>query len=106
MDIKEAVNKLSQAGISFNVHLVDGWFELTPDEVVNYLGDPDTVAAKRHGVSVAHYRAWRDFESDPHCYALTKKNKPCKNIVRSGNDVHKFIPGVSEFCPVHQSIIR
>jgi hypothetical protein len=106
----EQVNKvltmLSEKGIEFNVNFLDGWFSLKPDEVIKYLQDPDKLAAAKYGVTVEHFRAWRDFEKDPHCYALTKKRQPCKNQVQRGFGVNQFIPGISEYCVVHQQHTR
>lgn len=102
MELIKTLNMLSEKCIQFDVHLVDGWFPLKPDEVIKYLQDPDSLAAKKHDVTAEHFRAWRDFEKDPHCYGMTRKNKPCKNTVWCGTNVHAFIPGVSEYCKVHQ----
>lgn len=92
---------LSQAGIEFTVHLIDSCYILTPEEVFNYLEDPNLLAARKHGVTLEHWLAWKDFVEDPHCYAITKKGKPCKGWVHFV-ELKDFIPGVSEYCHVHQ----
>jgi len=98
------LNMISEAGIEFTAHLVDGCFILTPDEVFNYLEDPNLFAARKHGVTLEHWLAWKDFIEDPHCYAITKKGKPCRGWI-CGVGLEDFIPGVSEYCRVHQGYV-
>lgn len=94
------LNMLSKAGVEFAVHLVDAYITITVDEVFQYLEDADLFAARKHGVTLEHWLAWKDFILDPRCYAITKKGKPCKGWVHF-TELKDFIPGVSEYCHVH-----
>lgn len=81
---------------------MDGYFTITADEVFQYLEDSDLFAARKHGVALEHWLAWKKFVEDPRCYAITKKGKPCKISPRYlGVHIKDFIPGVSEYCHVH-----
>lgn len=97
------VKMLSQAGIQFAVHLVDGYSDLTPDQLFDYLDDPNLFAARTHGVTLERWLTWKAFIQDPHCYALTKKGQPCKGWV-CPCDLTAFIPGLTEYCHLHQKV--
>jgi len=94
--------RLSEAGIQLAVSLVDGMYSLTPDEVIEYLKNPDLFAARKRGVTLDHWLGWKHFVENPRCYAITKKGKPCKILPTGSFNLKGFIPGVSEYCHVHQ----
>lgn len=100
-DMVKILNELDEAGIQFVVSLVDGYFNLTPGEVLQYLKEPDLIAAQAHGVSLDLWMAWKNFIFNPRCYAITRRGKPCQITPRSVR-LKEFIPGVSEYCSVHQ----
>jgi len=95
------LNTLSKAGIEFDVSLTDGFYTLTPGEVLEYLENPELLGARKHGVTLEHWLAWKNFVENPRCYAITRKGRPCKIDVYTV-DVKAFMPGVSEYCHVHQ----
>ena len=100
-DKAEFLEKLSESGVEFSVHLVDGFYSLKPKEVLAYLDAPDLFAAKKRGVTLEHWQAWRKFVEDPHCYAITRKGKPCRNKTRVVK-LEEFTIGLSEYCRTHQ----
>jgi hypothetical protein len=100
-DRAEFLEKLSKAGVEFSVPLVDGFYILKPKEVLEYLDAPDLFAAKRRGVTLEHWQAWKKFVENPHCYATTRKGKPCRNVTRLAG-LEEFTIGLSEYCHTHQ----
>ncbi|MBI4823614.1 MAG: hypothetical protein HY805_05230 [Nitrospirae bacterium] len=103
---KGILEELSGKGIMFTVHLVDGFFDLTTDQVLEYLKDPDMFGAKMHRVSLQRYKGWKNMmekyvDGDYRCPATTKRGTPCRGTVKSV-DLKDFVPGVSEYCIAHQ----
>jgi len=96
------IKQLQTAGIEYSVGLVDGNYYLTSEKLISYLADPDLYGAKAHNISKEQYVAWREFVSNPHCYATTKKGTPCKRPVNNSISASAFVPGISEYCTHHQ----
>jgi hypothetical protein len=96
------IKQLQTAGIEFSIGLVDGYYSLTAEKLVSFLTDPDLYGAKVHNINKEQYIAWREFVSNPHCYATTKKGTPCKSFVNNSISAGAFVPGVSEYCAHHQ----
>lgn len=57
----EFLNLLSKAGVHFSVSQIDGWFNISSEEVVEYLHNPDLYLANRAGVAVEDWQRWRDY---------------------------------------------
>ncbi len=92
---------LSNNDVSFTVHLLDGFYDINPKEVLEFLEDKELFAAKKHNVSKQKWLAWKKHVDTHQCSAKTHKGARCKN----GNNVrglYEFIEGVSEYCTLHQ----
>ena len=95
------LEKLSNKGVMFTVHLVDGFYDITPGEVIEYLKDQDLFAAKKRNVSKETWVSWKKHVETHQCSGRTLKGTRCRNgIWQKGLD--EFIEGVSEYCSHHQ----
>lgn len=85
-DLLEALTRLCDAGALITVSVgetaTSGWtVDLTAEEAVEYLSDPDSVGARLCGVSVEELREWREAGGYARCHAITCAGKRCRTVV-------------------------
>lgn len=96
------LEELNKAGIEFSVNLFDGYYNLSPKEVLEYIKAPELFEAKKHGVNLKNWKKWKEHYENPCCQALTKKRKPCKGYVNR-LELHDFISkNCNVYCGVHE----
>ncbi|XOF32548.1 MAG: hypothetical protein ACL93V_10990 [Candidatus Electrothrix sp. YB6] len=101
--IKE-LDELHKAGIQFSIHLFDGFYFLSPEEIIEYIKAPEIFESKKHGVSLSNWKKWKKHYENPCCHALTKKGKPCKGHVAQ-LQLHDFIlKNCQVFCGIHENV--
>lgn len=91
------IQKLVDAGIHLTVRLYDGWFNITAEEVIQYIKSPVEFSAKKHGVSVATWKKWVEHFENPQCCGKTKNGSRCKRPVRLVV-LKDFDPNISPYC--------
>lgn len=96
------LDKLNKVGIDFSVHLFDAYYILSPKEVLEYVGDPELVEAKKHSVDLVYWKKWKEHCENPCCHALTKKGKPCKGYVKKLSLQDFIKKGCNTYCGIHE----
>jgi len=96
------LEELNKAGIKFTVHLYDGFYDLSPERVFEYINNPELFEAKTHHVSLENWQKWKKHYENPCCQAITKKGHPCK-VFPGQLGLHEFISkNCNVFCSVHE----
>lgn len=104
---QRTVTDMSKAGIVFftNVRAPGGVRELmlSPDEVADFVKDPDFGAAKKFDLTKAEYQEWVERDGYIQCSASTLSGTRCKNIVSGGSfyDADAWKRTQGEYCAVH-----
>jgi len=102
---KRDLIELKKRGIKFAILSDFGWnLNLTPNEVLRFISDPEKFYADRCGMSLRDYRTWKEFARNPQCTGTTKKGERCNN------GAHPFDPwnpqivikGIDDRCLLHK----
>lgn len=106
LDIETLVT-LAEAGIQFSStvrHACGGQtIEFRPEELSEFIEDPDLVAARHYKVSKADYLEWLDCEGYPRCGAITKQNKQCGASISGGGQLgaYEWSKTKISLCAIH-----
>lgn len=75
----------------------------TPEDVLMFMEDPDSLYAKVYGVTKAEYRDWIDDLFTAYCAAKTRAGRQCRNAVQGGYGVSakRWVELQGEYCGVH-----
>ena len=74
-----------------------------PVDIADFLQNPDIVTARHIGVTIEHYRRWRDFTEDSRCTGTTKRGKRCRSWVHDWELIPcaRFRFGIDDSCRLH-----
>jgi hypothetical protein len=94
--------KIDAADISFMTFKPGaGHITITVDEIGGYIEDPDSFLAKKCGVSLEEYHAWRDHYDKPICLAPLPDKQVCGKTIFRSDSPAKFNPGSTDRCQSH-----
>jgi len=96
------LEKLKRYGIQFTVHLFDGHWNLSSKEVLEYIKSPELFEAKAHGVTLEHWKKWKEHIKYPKCHAITKNGKPCKGHIHQLSLEDFISKDCTVFCKRHE----
>lgn len=104
----EIIKCLSEAGVHFLVDVPSeggcGQQLVTDPEILALLlTDPIAGRAASLGMRLDEYLAWQRDNFNVYCGGLTKKGKPCQNIVTGGHCVSakKWVRLQGQYCETH-----
>jgi hypothetical protein len=104
-----AIEQLEAAGVYFYIYSADGESCIEPNEIPEYMRDPDAFCAKAHGVSLEVYRDFifdgENSDGAPQCCGMTKKGKRCRRRVdgagRGQNKLSNYAKFHGGYCSLH-----
>ena len=99
------LREVEDAGVTFMFFSEGCTIPIDSETIPIILKDPEAFEANYLGVSVEQLRRWRAFHEDYRCKAMTAKGRPCSLRPISARGPAEFIPGVSDYCKVHQEHI-
>ena len=99
---KEIIEVLAEHGCDISIRAAGGMFTAqSAFDVEQWMQDKDGFTARANGTTVERVRSWKAFhEEGCRCRATTKKGTQCNNWCE-GDDVDKFVPGISDRCHLH-----
>lgn len=112
-DHVEFVRRLCEAGVEMMYKKVWGdgahvEIYLDPEDVAEFVENPDAVIARHYSVSVEHYRRWLEFQdSGCQCTGLARGGRPCNGFAGLSSlppKVHHFVFGRDDRCWHHRTV--
>ena len=101
------LERLDQAGLKLVAFQPGvGPVTVSPDEVSDYLDNPEAFAAREAGVSLPVYRDWLAHCRQPECTASTTEDESCGEPLVTVGHPADFHAGESDRCATHQIVQR
>jgi hypothetical protein len=100
----QVLDCLSSKGVEFTIQDMGSHYPVGPEEIEEFLDDPDALFAKFNEVTKFEYRDWREARGRVCCSATTRNGKPCSLPVKGRNvcsSVQEWLSHRGEYCPTH-----
>ncbi len=101
-----SIDDLHAGGITFVVfHPGAGHLTLPREDIEKYIEHPQAYVAAKCGVSLEIYQQWLYYTEAPYCQVQDEEGNICGEVVESSELPSQFIPGVSDRCNKHMSVV-
>ncbi len=86
--IKDVLDKLHENNIKFSA---ENFSELNPNEVFEYLDNPEKLEADCHGITITELRNYKEnWGKHPLCNHIKSNGIRCKNIISGSRQIFDF----------------
>ncbi|GAB1257223.1 hypothetical protein NBRC116494_17250 [Aurantivibrio plasticivorans] len=101
---EQLLEKLERAGLNFVAyHPGAGHLTIPLADMSSYLEDPIAFAAKKCGVSKAHYKEWLEHYQSPRCQAIQARGELCGDLIDRVPAPSLFHAGENDRCDHHKT---
>ena len=101
----EFLQKLQASGVRFLADLPPhgSTYDLTPEQVLLRMNDPDACVREMYGATQEHWEAFQAYTDTMfRCTGITKAGTPCRNRGDDAFELSNFIRGYTDRCHIHR----